>query len=142
MGPTKLKPSKRLARGTRHLSTVACLLILWCDESEEDRARYSTPNPNGFQRPTESRCVEVRPLESRSMMRAPNTKANPRVLGASAARLRASGAEMIFHQCCKHCLPGQPSIPIGQTNRGWLPSVNVSASLITRGGPQLRRRAS
>ena len=60
-----------LDRIPNDLRVVARLLILWVDESEEDRARSLSAELRAPIRGLQSRRSEVRPLESRPMMRAP-----------------------------------------------------------------------
>ena len=65
---------------------MARLLILWVDESLEDRARSLSAERLGLLRV--SRRSEVRPLESRPMMRAPEAanRLVERQLAAGVAR--------------------------------------------------------
>ena len=89
---------------------MARLLILWVDESLEDRARSLSAERLGLLRV--SRRSEVRPLESRPMMRAPEAAVASR-RGNSPPGWRANGAS-VSH--CAHCVPAQFFVPFGQTS--------------------------
>ena len=80
------------------LRVVARLLILWVDESEEDRARSLSAELRAPKRGVQSRRSEVRPLESRPMMRAPECRESPH-LEATQSR---GGARMV-HQSLQPC---------------------------------------
>ena len=74
------------------LRVVARLLILWVDESEEDRARSLSAELRAPIRGLQSRRSEVRPLESRPMMRAPEAAVAVRL---SKATHRRGGARIV-----------------------------------------------
>ena len=91
---------------------MARLLILWVDESLEDRARSLSAERLGLLRV--SRRSEVRPLESRPMMRAPEAAVAIRL---SKATRRRGGARIVQQFDNRaHCVPAQFFVPFGQTS--------------------------
>ena len=75
---------------------MARLLILWVDESLEDRARSLSAERLGLLRV--SRRSEVRPLESRPMMRAPEAAVAIRL---SKATRRRGGARIVHFKALR-----------------------------------------
>ena len=112
-----------LDRIPNHLRVVARLLILWVDESEEDRARSLSAELRAPQKRSPVAAVggaasRITSHDARS--RSGSRHRLSRQLATGVARELCISKPCDFY--CAHCVPTQFFIPVGQSS-AWLAAV-------------------